>query len=60
MDDYVFPAYSLLTPGISRKGFLENLGILGKLMEFCNPNEVALRPLVGGEVWDYRDDPGIW
>ena len=46
-----FPAYSV---------FLGNLGVLGKLMEFCNPREVALRPLVGGEVWDYRADPGSW
>lgn len=30
------PAYSILIPGIFQMGFLENLGILGRLPEFYN------------------------
>lgn len=34
----LIPAYSLLIPGIFQSGFRENLGLLGKLPEFCNPS----------------------
>lgn len=31
-----FPAYYFLIPGIFQPGLLENLGLVGKLPEFCN------------------------
>lgn len=33
----LFPAYSLLIPEVLKQGFLETLGIWGRLPEFCKP-----------------------